>query len=259
MNIIVIDDEASSLLAFASQIIDNASVTANMFKNNLNDALDFVRSKAVKAAFLDIVMPECNGVDFAEKLIKINPDIKIVFITGYAQDVEEIKRRIGKNFYGFCYKPYDPETVATLISGVLAENDKIHFKTFSHFDCFVGNTPVDFPRAKSKELLALLVDRRGATVTMDEAITCLWKEKPADLAKKLYRDAVCRLKLALKNYHAEHVIDVKRARIFLKTEFCTCDLWDYLDGLYKEKFHGEYMRPYEWSTERESELAELNR
>ena len=131
----------------------------------------------------------------------------------------------------------------------------MRFKTFSHFDCFVGNTPVDFPRAKSKELLALLVDRRGATVTMDEAITCLWKEKPADLAKKLYRDAVCRLKLALKNYHAERLLDVKRARLFLKTEFCVCDLWDYLDGDEKVSFHGEYMRPYEWSIERESELC----
>lgn len=255
MNVIVIDDEPSSLLAFASQIIDNASVTANMFKNNFDDALEFARSKPVKAAFLDIVMPGFNGVDLAEKLIKINPGIKIVFITGYAQDVESIKSRIGKNFYGFCYKPYDPETVTTLISGLLAENDKVRFKTFSHFDCFVGNTPVDFPRAKSKELLALLVDRRGATVTMDEAITCLWKEKPADLAKKLYRDAVCRLKLALKNYHAERIIDVKRARLFLKTEFCVCDLWDYLDGDEKVSFHGEYMRPYEWSIERESELC----
>ena len=79
MNVIVIDDEPSSLLAFASQIIDNASVTANMFKNNFDDALEFARSKPVKAAFLDIVMPGCNGVDFAEKLIKINPEIKIVF------------------------------------------------------------------------------------------------------------------------------------------------------------------------------------
>ena len=47
---------------------------------------------------------------------------------------------------------------------------------------------------------------------------------------------------------------MKRARLFLRTQYCRCDLWDYLDGKTPGAFTGEYLRPYEWSVERENEL-----
>lgn len=256
MNVIVIDDEADSLLTFASHAIDEANVSLKLFRNNVSDALDYTRSHDCGAVFLDIVMPTINGVDLAEKFIGIRPDVKIVFITGYAQDVESIKTRIGKNFYGFCYKPYDSATMKAILTSLVSEGKKVKFKALAHFDCFIGDGAIDFPRAKSKELLALLVDRRGAIISMDEAVSCLWKEKPADLAKKLYRDAVCRLRLALKSVGAEKILDVKRARISLVTEFCECDAWDLSDGKPNARFDGEYMRPYEWAIEKEASMCE---
>ena len=57
---------------------------------------------------------------------------------------------------------------------------------------FVNNKPVIFKSEKSKELLALLVDKRGGVLTSREAISCLWenvsvnKTTQADIAKWLY-------------------------------------------------------------------------
>lgn len=258
MNIIVIDDEKAPLLTFAGHLLDNASVTANLFTTQVEEALEFAATHDVAAVFLDIVMPKISGIDLAEKFIAICPDIKIVFITGYAQNIEEIRARIGENLYDFCYKPYDAVRLNSILAGIVNEaGSTVTFRTFSHFDCFIGDRPVDFTRAKSKELLALLVDRRGGTVTMEEAIACLWPEKQVELAKKLYRDAVCRLRLTLQKYHIAHLIDVRRARLALKTRYCACDLWDFLDGREGVKFTGEYLRPYEWSTERENGLCAL--
>ena len=175
MNVIVIDDEADSLLAFASHAIDEVNVSLKLFRKNVNDALNYAKTNDCKAVFLDIVMPTVNGVDLAERFIEICPDIKIVFITGYAQDIESIKTRIGKNFYGFCYKPYDSATIKAILTSLVNEGKNVKFKALSHFDCFIGNSAVDFPRAKSKELLALLVDRRGAIISMEEAVSYLWK------------------------------------------------------------------------------------
>ena len=255
MNVIVIDGEADSLLTFASHAIDEVNVSLKLFRKNVNDALNYAKTNDCKAVFLDIVMPTVNGVDLAERFIEICPDIKIVFITGYAQDIESIKTRIGKNFYGYCYKPYDSATIKAILTSLVNEGKNVKFKALSHFDYFIGNSAVDFPRAKSKELLALLVDRRGAIISMEEAVSYLWKDKPADLAKKLYRDAVCRLRLVLKNLGAEKILDVKRARISLVTEFCECDAWDLFDGKQGAAFGGEYMRPYEWAIEKEAALC----
>ncbi|HKM03908.1 MAG TPA: hypothetical protein VJZ04_04840 [Lachnospiraceae bacterium] len=74
------------------------------------------------------------------------------------------------------------------------------------------------------------------------------------LAKKLYRDAVCRLRLTLDKYHISHIVDIKRARITLNIEYCKADIWDLLDGKQVE-FNGEYMRPYEWATSIEDLLV----
>lgn len=258
MNIIVIDDEPAPLLAFSSNIFDNSQISANMFSLQIDDALDFAKNNVCKAVFLDINMPTINGVDLAEKFIKISPNIKVIFITGYAQDIADIKQRIGDNFFDFCYKPYDPITLQTILSNLINEKTiVVHLKTFPHFDCFIGNILVDFNRSKSKELLALLVDRRGSTVTLGDAISHLWSDKEMPLAKKLYRDAICRLRLTLKKYHILHIVKIGRARLSLNIQYCTCDMWDFIDGKNYSEFLGEYMHPYEWSVDREYFLNNL--
>lgn len=252
MNAIVLDDEKESILLFTSHVIDIQGISISVFSKKWEDALEFVKNNPVDIAFLDIVMPEVNGVDLAEKMIALRPKIKIVFITGFSQDVEKIKERIGGNFFAFCYKPYDEETIKGII--VRAMNDskkKVVFKAFPHFDMYVNDVLVDFKRAKAKELLALLVDRRGGEVTMDEAITKLWIDKDVDLSKRLYRDAVCRLRMKLKQYGIENIINFNRARMSLNVDDVECDSWNYLDKK-DSSFYGEYMRPYEWATEKEN-------
>ena len=50
----------------------------------------------------------------------------------------------------------------------------IYIRTFGYFDVFVNGTPIAFRHEKAKELLAVLVDRRGGYVTAREIIACLW-------------------------------------------------------------------------------------
>lgn len=254
MQIVVIDDEKDSLSLFSSHIIDQADISIQMFQKKHQAALNYIETHDVYAAFLDIVMPDVNGIDLAEKIIKLKPGIKIIFITGYFQDIEAIKKRIGDNLFAFCYKPYDEETMNNILIRLLDESKpNVYFKTFSHFDCYVNHVLIDFNRAKAKELLALLVYEKGAEVTMEEAITKLWPEKDPKFSKKLYRDAVCRLRLILRKYGIEHLLNAKRARLSLNVDGCKCDYYDFLNGD-NSLFHGEFLRPYEWSFEEENYL-----
>ncbi len=254
MNAIVLDDEKESILLFTSHVIDIPDLSINVFAKKWEDALDYVSENKVDIAFLDIVMPDINGVDLAERMISLSPSLKIVFITGYSQDVDKIKERLGDNLFAFCYKPYDEETIRGILARAREEKDSnVVFKTFPHFDMYVNDVLVDFKRAKAKELLALMVDHRGGEVTMDEAITKLWIDKNVDLSKRLYRDAVCRLRMKLKEYGIEDLVNFNRARLSLNVDGVHCDFWDYQDR--KEViFCGEYMRPYEWATEKENQM-----
>ena len=51
---------------------------------------------------------------------------------------------------------------------------------FGYFDVFIDGKAVAFRNKKSKELFALLVDRKGGFVTSDEAISFLWEDEPVN-------------------------------------------------------------------------------
>lgn len=82
MNIIVVDDEAAALGTFLYSIVNEEKLKYQMFQLNPLKCLDYVKSNVTDAAFLDICMPEIDGVELSEKLIKINPNISIVVISG---------------------------------------------------------------------------------------------------------------------------------------------------------------------------------
>ena len=82
---IVVDDEWYSL----TEICDLAEKTGIMsvegrFQNGA-DALREAECIHPQAAFIDIEMPEMDGLTLAEKLLENDPDMKIVFITGWNQ------------------------------------------------------------------------------------------------------------------------------------------------------------------------------
>ncbi len=255
MNAIVLDDEKESLLVFASHAIDVPNLSLNVFSSRYEDALSYARSHKVDAAFLDIVMPGMDGVSFAKSLIEISPNIKIVFITGYAQNEEAIRKEIGPNFFAFCYKPYEEGIIHEIIARMMKEDRPlVVFKTFPRFDVYVNGILVDFERAKAKELLALLVDHRGGEVTIEEVTTKLWVDKDYELAARLYRDATSRLRMKLSEYGVPYLVDFSRGRASLNCEYASCDYWDYLDGD-SSLFKGEYLRPYEWAAEQENYMG----
>ncbi len=255
MKIIVIDDEIAALNTFLLGIVDKTDLGYSMFNNNPLASIDYVKHNKVNAAFLDINMPMVSGVDLAEQLIATDEKIKIIFISGYAHDEDKIREKLGENLLGFCYKPYDTEALHILINKVRSElnNEReIFIKTFDSFDVFVDGKAVKFSSGKSKELLALLVDRNGGYLTMDSAITFLWVDKHIANSKRLYRDAVYKLRKDLLNENM-NIVEFGRAQLKLNSENIKCDYWDYL----KEKtafYHGSYMPCYDWSMETQSIL-----
>ena len=259
MKIIVVDDEMAALNTFLPNVVDSLNIECKMFMNAPRAALEYVRINKVDAAFLDIRMPEIDGVELAERMLDLRPTLKIVFISAYAQDEAVIAERLNGRVVGFCHKPYNAETIKLLLSSLNAETaqPKLHLRTFDAFDLFVNGVAVDFSSRKAKELLALLTDARGSYVSMDTAIGNLWADKNAELGKRLYRDAVCRLRLTLKEVGAEELVTFERGRAVINTRLATCDLWDFIEN--GGMFSGRYMPQYDWSIITEATLEQLNK
>lgn len=248
VSIIVIDDEIRSLQVFVGNVLD-ADIQCVYF-SDCDKFLNYAREHKPDCAFLDINMPGKNGVDLAEEVTEASPDTKIVFISGYAQNEREISERIGANLLGFCYKPYSRDKIEWYITKIHESKQSrrvVTAKTFGAFDLAVNGENQEFPSQKSKEFLALLVARRGATVEMGETIAALWPDKETDKAKMLYRNAKCRLELFLRERGLGALVAFGRGRASVNCSALECDMWRYLDDERDESYKGEFLINYDWS------------
>lgn len=139
-------------------------------------------------------------------------------------------------------------------------HSNIYIRTFGYFDLFLNGEAVLIPNAKAKELLALLVDRRGGFISSREIISYLWEGEPANertLAR--CRKAFMQLKNTLKAYHLENLITSKNGNRKLNTEYVDCDLFHYMSGKeeFSHLFKGVYMMNYSWGEYTLPELEEF--
>ncbi len=138
-----------------------------------------------------------------------------------------------------------------------AAGSPVSIRTFGYFDVFVGGRPIAFRSQKSKELFALLVDRRGGFVSSEEAIGFLWEDEPVSpVTLARYRKVALRLKNILEEYGISDIVESVDGKRRIVMEKVRCDLYDYLSGKeeYANLFKGSYLTNYSWG---ETTLGEL--
>ena len=142
-----------------------------------------------------------------------------------------------------------------------SEQRKIYIRTFGYFDVFIDDKPIAFRNKKAKELLALLVDRRGGYVTSEQAIGYLWENEPANaVTLARYRKEALRLKNALEEYGIGHIMESVDGKRRIIPENIECDLYEYLSGKeeYSGRFKGSYLTDYAWGEMTLGELMNQN-
>lgn len=137
------------------------------------------------------------------------------------------------------------------------EKPKVNIRTFGYFDVFINDQPIAFRNKKSKELLALLVDRRGGYISSEEAIGFLWEDETANsVTLARYRKVALRLKNILEEYGIADIVESVDGKRRIVMDKVKCDLYDYLSGNeeFSTLFKGSYLTNYSWG---ENTLGEL--
>ena len=88
----------------------SSGVEALEIYNELDGKIDIVVS--------DVVMPEMDGPTLLGELRKLRPDIKFVFVSGYAEDAFA-KNLPAEAKFGFLPKPFSLKQLATVVKEVL--------------------------------------------------------------------------------------------------------------------------------------------
>lgn len=251
---IIAVDENLKALQNAERIFNSVQGVASFTAyQSPGKALEYITQnpKDVNLVFSEIEMDEMTGIEFAGRVHAVNEDIKIVFVT---MSPQYAMRAFEADAIGYLLKPLDSKQAEKQIAKAIRftsseQKPRVFIRTFGHFDVFVGSVAVRFSSAKSKELLALLVDRRGGVVNMEQAIRSLWPEREYDdSVRSLYRNVLQSLREALQQAGISEIFINSRNSRSVNTNTFECDYYQLLDGKARgiNSFNGEYMTGYAW-------------
>lgn len=124
----------------------------------------------------------------------------------------------------------------------------VNICTFGEFEVYVNGNILRFSNAKAKELLALCVDMRGESVSMEKAVSYLWEDRPYDEnTKRLYRKAVIYLRDIFRQNNVNDFFETGRGFCRIEPEAVCCDYYDYMEQNGKGIYFGKYMSGYSWA------------
>jgi len=111
-NILVVDDNKDFADVFCDMLKSNNYKAESCYGGN--QALEIVKNGEVDIVFLDIRMPEMDGIETLKAVKKIKPDATVIMMTGYSVD-ELVHRAIEENASDIIYKPFEIDKVLSLI------------------------------------------------------------------------------------------------------------------------------------------------
>ena len=71
----------------------------------------------------DIVMPEMDGAKLAQKLVALNPDLPVLFISGFVT-AREVEQAATISQFAFIRKPFRPATLVQAVQKMLAGSEQ---------------------------------------------------------------------------------------------------------------------------------------
>jgi two-component system, LytTR family, response regulator len=120
MNVLIADDEAPARRKLARFLGDTDDVAIVAEASNGIDAVDLIAMTKPDIVFLDIHMPDLDGLGVAETLVRSETSPSIVFVTAfdrYAVKAFEV------NALDYLLKPYDRERFDKMLARVRASRD----------------------------------------------------------------------------------------------------------------------------------------
>jgi two-component system, cell cycle sensor histidine kinase and response regulator CckA len=114
--LLVEDDEM--VLALATTILERCGYRV-LAAQDIHDALRFARESSVRIHLLltDTIMPVMNGPELAKRVLSVRPEIKVLFMSGYTDEV--ISHVATLEPADLLQKPFTPQTLLGKVHEVL--------------------------------------------------------------------------------------------------------------------------------------------
>jgi DNA-binding NarL/FixJ family response regulator len=155
VKILIVDDHPMVLEGLKSLLADSEGVSVVGTASNAIDAIAFLKSNKVDIAFLDINLPDINGIDLCKKVKEQFPEVKTLALSTFSERAY-VSRMIQNGASGYLIKSSGKEEILEAIQQVQAGG---YFMNV-HFDQVTATPPktVPFLTRREKEVLVLIAE-----------------------------------------------------------------------------------------------------
>ncbi len=273
----IVDDEELSVKRLKKILSEKGEIEICGMFANPSEAYEFVKEgHPVDVAFLDISMPDINGLKLSDLLRQLDHSIDVVFVTGY--DNYAIQA-FDANALDYLLKPVTAERMGKTLSKIGKRRRHPSVAPFIAIFLFNGfrvcrrdreQEPLKLRSPKTEELLAFLVCKKAAS--REEIADTLWNGLEPEKALKNLNSTLYYIRKAIRESEAENCIQAGRNEIRIGENSLYCDLYEF-ERLLKQirsasepnadlfqqaeaLYAGGLLqgRPYEWADERAREL-----
>lgn len=252
MNILIVDDELPAIRNLERAIKETEPDSVIYAADEYGKALELCKNTRIDVAFLDVEMPGMDGLTLAEKLKEIHPMINIVMATAYEKYSMDAFRIYAS---GYILKPVDVSEVknalANLRNPVTGIAQGLYIQCFGNFEVFYDGKTVQFGRSKAKEVLAYLIDRKGAAVSNAEICAVIFEDDENDSVKQrnYFHHIYNSLHNTLQDYGCEDILVKGHNSYSVEVDKIKCDYYLLLkrDPNVLGRYMGEYMSQYSWA------------
>lgn len=131
-------------------------------------------------------------------------------VQGASESVALVMVPISSAKYFLCLNPDFTAMGSGFCSAAVAAKKNVAARLFGPFCLLVDGEAVHARSDKARELLALLIEKRGAFLTTREAIAMLWECEPDEKSRARYRKIASRLMAELRKNGIEYIIESDR-------------------------------------------------
>ncbi|REK77656.1 response regulator [Paenibacillus paeoniae] len=229
---IIVDDEPLSVKRLNRILTESGAVdVCRTFLSPL-EAYDFAKENPLDIVFLDISMPEIDGMSLSARLRTHDQDIQIVFVTGYD---EYAVQAFDLNALDYLMKPVTAERIARTLDrvrsrpsvpGVMISDPLFAVRLFDGMRLFRQDEErilLKLRSPKTEELLAFLIYK--GKVSREEIIDTLWSGLEPEKAHKNLNSTLYYIRKAISEARLENPIKTYRKEIWVEEKHMVCDLY----------------------------------
>lgn len=289
MKAILIDDEKPALQHLERLLLKDGRLEITGKYTSARQGLGHLEREKTDIVFLDIGMPEMNGLEAGEYIAGLDRSTRIVYITAYSEYAIEAfelnaadyllkpvtSQRLGKTLERLETRREQAEPRIELLPEPAVPGNRLSilcFKRLEFTDSIEPARKMQWRTSKAQEVFALLLHHRGQWILRDTIVDLVWPDFKPEKALTNLHTTVYHIRKLLKIWNMEVLVEFAQERYRLTKENVLLDLEEFEQGyrsspieseadwMHREAvlklYRGDYLEEhhYDWAEIRRKEL-----